>query len=214
MIPKDPAQASFTQLEVAWRTAMEYGDREEVFGSMNREIACRFYFGDSLRSLKTSAQSHIIEMNKKQEKNYSVSTKLFLQATLNLLDPSCRDPSTLTGDITDQDALLALAEEKNFFSLIMQISRIRIYIAYLFRQYDLSVELVDNVVAKFESRYGQMFFLPNASIVHGTFHIGLVSSQLCRIRENADKWSTISGACMEKMKTWSEASPWNYGHMI
>ena len=214
MIPKDPAQASFTQLEVAWRTAMEYGDREEVFGSMNREIACRFYFGDSLRSLKTSAQSHIIEMNKKQEKNYSVSTKLFLQATLNLLDPSCRNPSTLTGDVTDQDALLALAEEKNFFSLIMQISRIRIYIAYLFRQYDLAAELVDNVVAKFESRYGQMFFLPNASIVHGTFHIGLVSSQLCCIREDADKWSAIAGTCMEKMKTWSEASPWNYGHMM
>ena len=214
MIPKDPAQASFPQLEVAWRTALESGDREEVFGSMNREIARRFYFGDSLQSIKTSAQSHILEMNKKQEKNLSISTKLFLQATLNLLDSSCRDPSILTGDVTDQDALLVLAVEKNFFSLIMQMSRIRIYIAYLFRQYDLAAELVDNVVANFEGRYGQMLFLPNASIVHGTFHIGLVSSQLCRIKENADKWSAITGACMEKMKTWSEASPWNYGHMM
>ena len=86
MIPIDPAQASFPQLEIAWQTALEYGDREEVFGSMNREIAGRFYFGDSLRSIKTSAQSHILEMNKKQEKNYSVSTKLFLQTILNLPD--------------------------------------------------------------------------------------------------------------------------------
>ena len=211
MIPNDPAQANFPQLEVAWRTALDYGDREEVFGSMNREIAFRFYFGDSLRSIKTSAQSHILEMNKKQEKNLSVSTKVFLQATMNLLDLSCRDPSTLTGEITDQDALMAFAEETNFLSLIMQISRIRIYFAYLFRQYDLAAELVDSVVAKFANRYG---FLPNSSVVHGTFHVGLVSAQLCRIRGDADKWSAITGTCMEKMKVWSEASPWNYGHMM
>ena len=214
MIPIDPAQASFSQLEVAWRTALEYGDREEVFGAMNREIACRFYFGDSLRSIEKSARSHILEMNKKQEKNYSVSTKLFLQVTLNLLDPSCRDPSTLSGEITDQNALMVIALEKNFFSLIMQISRIRIYIAYLFRQYDLAGQLVDDVMLRYAIRYGEMFFVPNASIVQGTFHIGLVSATLCRSRQETDKWSGVTDFCMGRMKAWSEASPWNYGHMM
>ena len=34
-------------------------------------------------------------------------------------------------------------------------------------------------------------------------------------RANDDgKWLSTATGCMDKMKAWSEASPWNYGHMM
>lgn len=213
MIPIDPIQANFPQLEVAYRMAQEYGDVQVYCIAMNREVAVRFFFGDSLQSIETTARSHIQEMNNMHEKLFSICTKLFLQATMNLVDPSCNDPSTLTGEITDQTALLSLAKEMNNFALVVQIFRLRIYIAYLFRQFDLASELANDMLTTFTGSGASIQFLPNSSFVPGTFHIGLVSLHMARTKD-AEKWLPVADDCMNRMKTWSEASQWNFGHMM
>ena len=101
----------------------------------------------------------------------------------------------------------------NYFGLIVQISRHRIHLAYLFRQYDLAASQVDGVMAAVTSSGGSLFFLPNGVIVLNMFHVGLVALQMTRAKD-ALKWLPIATGCIDKMKTWSEASPWNYGHMM
>jgi len=212
MIQVDPIQATFSQLEVAIRIAQEYGDNDVACGIMNRGIAGRFTFGVSLQSVVTLSREYIQKMEKIHETNYCTSTKIFLQAALNLLDPSCREPSTLTGEYADQASLLAIATEKNYKALIMQIFRLRIYIAYLYRQYDLAAELVDTVLTTLTPRAFAVF-LAVGTVVTSTFHFGLVAGHMARTKD-AEKWLPVMSGCLRKMKIWSEASPWNYGHMM
>ena len=213
MIPIDPVQANFPQLEVAYRMAKEHGDMQVYCIAMNREVAVRFFYGDSLQSIETTARIHIQAMDNMQENLFSIFTKLFLQATVNLVDPSSNDPSTLTGEITDQTALLSLAKQMNNFALVVQIFRLRIYIAYLFRQYDLASELANDMLTTFTGSGASIQFLPNGCFVPGTFHIGLVSLHMARTKD-AEKWLPVADDCMNRMKTWSEASQWNFGHMM
>ena len=215
IIPIDPVQAIFPQLEVAYRTAAEYGDLHMRNAAMNCDIALRVYFGDSLPSIDATARSHLQEMEQMNDSVASVSTRICLQVVVNLMDPSCVDPTLLTGSVTDQGAILAKAEESQYVSLVMQIYRHRVHLAYLFQRYDLASELVESMIEKFGSS-GLLF--QNCGIIPTTFMVGLVSLHLARHnchKDEADKkWYQIAADCMGKMKGWSEASLWNYGHMI
>ena len=176
--------------------------------SGNRGIALRFFFGDNLSSIEASARKYIREMERMREENFSVSTMLFLQAVLNLMDPTCSDPTILTGEVMDQDAVLNRAIERNYVAAGLQVHRLRIYLAYLFRLNLLAGELLESMMENFSTRK-----IPNIGLVQVRFLTGLVAAMMARTKDPA-KWMPIADACREKIQVWSEASQWNYKHML
>ena len=54
---------------------------------------------------------------------------------------------------------------------------------------------------------------PNSVVVPTTFLSGLIAAAMAR-KKDPSKWIPIAKACRGKVKVWSEASPWNYKHML
>ena len=209
MIPIDPVQAAFPQMDVAYNVAMSHGDFEVGNMVCNRGIAVRFFFGDNLSSIEDSARNHVQEMQKANEENFLSSTSLFLQAVLNLMDSSCNDPCTLTGETTDQSEVLEKAQQSNNTAIMIQVCRLRVYLLYLFGQDELAGELVENMLENFSVKRP----FPNSVVVPTTFLTGLVAAMMARTKDPA-KWMPIANACRGKIQVWSEASQWNYQHML
>ena len=209
MIPIDPVQAAFPQMDIAYSVAMSYGDFEAGYLVCNRGTAVRFFFGDYLSSIEASARKHVHEMEKANEANYHASEGLFLQAVLNLMDPTCSDPSTLTGEATNQNEVLERAQQSNNSATMVQVCRLRIYLLYLFGQDELAGELVEGLMANFSFKRP----FPNSGVVPTTFLSGLIAATMAR-KKDPSKWMPIANACRGKVKVWSEASPWNYKHML
>ena len=209
MIPIDPVQAAFPQMDVAYNVAMSHGDFEVGNMLCNRGIAVRFFFGDNLISIEASTRKYSQEMQKANEENFLLSTSLFLQAVLNLIDPTCTDPCTLTGEATDQSEVLEKAQQSNNTALMIQVCRLRLYLLYLFRQDELAGELAEGLLENFSVKRP----FPNSGIVSTTFFTGLVAAIMARKKDPA-KWMPIANACRGKIQVWSEASQWNYKHML
>ena len=206
--PVDPVQASFPQMDIAHNTAMAYGDFEGAHMSGNRGIAIRFFFGDNLSSIEASARKYTREMEKMSEENFSVSTMLFLQAVLNLMDPTCSDPTILMGEVTDQVAVLNRAIERNYIAAGVQVHRLRLYLSFLFRLDLLAGELLESMMETYSTKR-----IPNIGLVPTTFLTGLVAAMMAR-KKDPTKWMPIANACRGKIQVWSEASQWNYKHML
>ena len=176
--------------------------------SGNRGVALRFFFGDNLSSIEASARKYVREMERMSEKNFSVSTMLFLQAVLNLMDPTCSDPTVLTGEVTDQDSVLNRATERNYIAAGIQVYRLRLYLALLFRLDLLAGELLESMMENYSTRR-----IPNIGLVPTTFLTGLVAAMMAR-KKDPNKWMPTANACRTKIQVWSEASQWNYKHML
>jgi hypothetical protein len=213
MIPIDPVQAAFPQMDIAYSVAMSYGDFDMAFTCANRGTAVRFFFGDYLSSIEGSARKHVQEMEKANNANSHASEVLFLQAVLNLMDPTCSDPSILTGEVANQNEVLEKAQQSNNQARIIptmtQVFRIRIYLLYLFGQDELAGELVESLMKVISIKRP----FPSSVAVPTTFLSGLIAATMAR-KKDRSKWMPIAHASRGKVKVWSEASPWNYKHML
>lgn len=209
MIPIDPVQAAFPQMDIAHNVAMAYGDFEVGNMVCSRGTAVRFFFGDYLGSIEASTRNYFQDMQKANEENFLLSASLFLQAVLNLMDPTCSDPSTLTGEVTNQTDVLEKAQQSNNTAIMIQVCRLRIYLLYLFGLDELAGELVESLTENFSIKRP----FPNSGVVSTTFLTGLVAAVMSR-KKDPSKWMPIANSCRGKIEVWSQASSWNYKHML
>ena len=214
-----PIQACLEQIKHSYELGMRGGDADWALSILPRVSKVGLFCGKSLDELESEMRINIREL--KTYKHYMLQVNLLLfETVLNLRGPATNDsseddPTMLNGEGMDQSTLLAEFSDRPMHRVIRLFYYCRMYLAYLFRQYDTAAELV----ASYRSLAKDLFFLSKMDTIYDTyetFYRGLIAFAVLRqgdyVEEEAQqKWRDIATASMDQMKTGSEeGSEWNF----
>lgn len=206
MLPVEPIQASFAQLDRAFNLGIQYGDLNQGTACARVGLATRFYHGDKLELVIESGNEYVKAMTVHRTEFVRLSTALFLQAAKNLTDVSCQDASILQDQEKSLEvaARIGIGTSNRLYTVILSI---RIYLSYIFCMDDLAGALIEER-ERIKKKDGKI--LAN-NILNDTLYTGLVAAALARTRDRS-KWEPIAIESKAKLAGWYKESEWNYAH--
>jgi hypothetical protein len=204
LLPVEPIQANFAQLDRAFHLGIQYGDINNGTACGRVGVASRFYHGDRLECLIESGREYERAMSVHRTEFVRLGTTLFLQAATNLTDVSCQDATVLEDQENILDLAARIGNRNRLFTVILSI---RIYLSYIFRMDDLAGTLVEER-ERIKKEDGKI--LAN-NILNDTLYTGLVAGALARTGDRS-KWEPIALECKDKLAGWCQESEWNYAH--
>ena len=204
ILPVEPIQASFSQLDRAFNLGIQYGDIDKGAACARVGLATRFYHGDKLGLLLESGKDYVKAMTVHRTEYVRLSTTLFLQAAKNLTDVSCQNASVLQDQEKTLELAARLGSGNRLYTVILSI---RIYLSYIFCMDDLAGALVEER-ERIKKEDGKILA---SNILNDTLYTGLVAAVLARTRDRS-KWEPIALECKAKLAGWCKESEWNYAH--
>ena len=206
IFPFDPVQATLAQLETAYRVGKATGDVEWASPIVSRMVTMGLLFGQNLDKVKKLAKSCLEGMTSTNQPS-DLSTAVSLQGVMNLTNAACRNPVILTGSILVESEALQQAKDIKSKALESQILRVRLFLAYLFREYEIAADIVLTLTAAME----RWPYKKLSVLLSDTLLTGLVGAQMARLGER-EKWIPIALGAKKKYEKWCDLSPWNYQH--
>lgn len=165
-----------------------------------------FYGGSTLPDFIAKGLSGKVLSEKKGDNSGSSPTSpqelcslLTLQAALNLRSDSCEDPTLLSGGqggaIRDQSSAVEEAQKNGNVSALSLLFQLRIFLAYLFAQYEFAGQLITAM----EDFTAEEKSLPSSELRPIDFlYKGLVAAVLAR-GGNRNRWMPVLLECREKL---------------
>jgi predicted ATPase len=229
-----PIQACLEQIKHSYQLGMRGGDADWALSILPRVSKVGLFCGKPLDELESEMRVNLREL--KTYKHYMLQVNMLVfQTVLNLRghpagpcpEPSSSedtndDPILLIGEAMDQSALLAEYSDRPMHNVIRLYYYFRMYLAYLFRRYDVAADLDET----HRSLIKDHFFLSKMDTIYDTyetFYRGLIAYAILRHRcgavdndgshdeQSNNNWRDIAKASMDQMKTGAEqGSEWNF----
>uniref|UniRef100_A0A7S4N4G3 Orc1-like AAA ATPase domain-containing protein n=1 Tax=Odontella aurita TaxID=265563 RepID=A0A7S4N4G3_9STRA len=203
----DPLQSSLPCLKQAVEVGLSKGDTEYAM------INAQYYQGTSLASGKplgalfsemNGYANQMLELN--QHLIYTLNRPL-RQFALNLLGKSA-DPVKLVGEVMDEGAMLDLAEEKGSATLSSVVYLYRMWLEFLFGQYEHAAETAEKNKDVEKNNMGRF-----GNVCNHFFYYGLTAIVLAR-KQGRSAWEGAINTTMGKMSKWAKSAPWNCDHKL
>ena len=205
---KEPIQACCEKLKDFFDSAMSRGQVESAMGCALLYTINGFQAGYKLKRLADDIKTFSEKAETYNFKLYDQLIGMYLQAALNLMG-ECKEPTTLNGEATTELKLLKMSE-KNDTLLLSQFYYMRMFLAYIFQQYDLAAEMSRHRQDACKLRPHR-----HATIVNETLYSGLIAAALAgQNSAGAAGWRKLAEDAMEKMQAWSLHSEWNFRHKL
>ena len=203
----EPLQACVPAFQHGNQVGLSVGDIDWALVNAGTYINWAFQAGNKLGPLLDETKSFVQQM--KDYKHYSYTVTLpYYQTILNLVHSGNNDPTTLTGEAMNQEVILREAEESKQLQIIHGVHFFRMWLAYLFRRYDIAAEMVGLI-----QEVSKSLSLRLMAIVNETWFMGLVALHMSRTSpQESGRWNSIAKSSISQMKTWMRNCEWNYSH--
>lgn len=229
---RQPLQALVEECRKAYKNAMAVGDIDWAFVSIGQVTNVSIFapergktLGDVLDEFRHNQQ----ELSMYDHKLFSIYKCPLKEAFCNLRrdesssyfsdsSASVANPPTVCFT-ADQDHMVSVCVSKNLRNSLRKIYSNRMWLAYLYRRYDLAAECATKHQ---EYAAGNPIYAAIETIVE-TFYLGLVASAVLRDRlyfgsdpeSNDEKWKKIVTDVTNKVSRWNqEDSSWNFQNKI
>lgn len=202
----EPIQAIPDFLERAYDVGIAGGDNEYAFVCKHLASFISPFLGGKLDLAADKCRKHLLLMAE-YKRGITWSTKIVLQATLNLLGHS-DNPTELEGEcISNQEDLAKSIVENHLHGVTQNYFFIRMWLAYLFRRDDLAAQMATRC---------RTFRLKPEILVDTTFYVGLIAVRRVNGKRQGEPddidWRSIALESKEKLKNLAQLCPWNFAH--
>jgi predicted ATPase len=228
---RSPAQACLDSSERAYSHGMSVGDPDWAYLNVACAVPMNIFAPNSstkLGEVRSKVEGYVQEL--RQYKHHMIGfVQIFLQALINFMSHPCpeqinQDPTVLTGDIMNQENVLAMAQqslnlpttEKDAESCPYplrtqrKINFYRLWLAYSYRRYDVVMEMADLV----HQNVASSNFYPSFEFALEIFYVGLAAYVIIRrCGDNDNKWLSIANDMTERMEVLAGTEcAWNFLH--
>lgn len=229
---RQPLQALIEEFRKAYKNAMAVGDIDWAVVSIAQVTNLSIFAperGRSLGDVQHEFQHNQQELSMYNHKLFSIYSCPLKEALCNLRrDESSSHVSDSSAGISDpptvhftadQNHMISVCASKNLRNSLRKIYSNRMWLAYLYRRYDLAAECATKHQ---DFAAGNPIYASIETIVE-TFYLGLVASAVLRdqlrlgsdVDSNAENWTKIVTDVTNKVSRWNEEdSSWNFQNKI
>lgn len=204
---KSALRETLEPLKAGFQKGLESGDFESAGGCAYCYFFHSYLAGKKLSEIEENISKYNWAIKKFRQKTWGYYNERNWQTILNLMGLS-KDPVTITGDVFDENRVLAIYQKENNRSGICSLHINKLILCYLFHQYGQSVQNGEmakkNLVALRSMIAVPVFYfydsLSRLALFSGTTRSGKLSI-LIKIARN-----------QRKMKRWAHHAPMNHLH--
>ena len=203
LIFKEPLQSRLPSLKNAYEIGLQMGDIEWALTDANIYILTAIQSGRNLSVLSSEIQSFMQQMKVYKHHTLIVAT-LYNRFVTNLIED--------TGDPTDlalnSDEFVGMTQEVKRISIVNRGYFLRLWLAYLFGNYQLAADMAER---RWEMNKSRPF--RSSSLANETFYTGLAAVMMVRKGGAVEmKWKGVALAGRDELKKWMSHSDWNFAH--
>ena len=222
---QQPLQMCLESFRESFKDRLSVGDVCWAF-ILAGQITCTGIFAPERGKDLTHVEKEIrevfrgVEMFQRGRQGLLFINNTFLQAVLNLEASASTcdgnsDPIVLTGEVMDQEEVLAALSEQENGNGVRKFFFCRMWLAYLFRRYNVASEML----TLHQKAVKEIPLYPHCEVIIDTFYHGLVACALIRELgcdgDNIAAWREMSADSFSKIKLWAEdGSAWNFDHKM
>eukprot|EP00563_Minutocellus_polymorphus_P009506 CAMPEP_0181023288 /NCGR_PEP_ID=MMETSP1070-20121207/1972_1 /TAXON_ID=265543 /ORGANISM="Minutocellus polymorphus, Strain NH13" /LENGTH=1457 /DNA_ID=CAMNT_0023100295 /DNA_START=2921 /DNA_END=7294 /DNA_ORIENTATION=+ len=229
---RQPLQALVEEFRKAYKNAMAVGDVDWAIVSIGQVTNVSIFAperGRNLGHVQDEFLHNLQELSMYNHMLFSLYVSPIKEALSNLryVESSSHVSATSAGVenpptvcfTADQNHMVSVCASKNLKNSLRKVYCNRMWLAYLYRRYDLAAEFATKN-QKFAA--GNPIYAPIETIME-TLYLGLVAFAVLRERvrlgdssfDGGEKWTKISTDVINKISRWNEEdSSWNFQNKI
>mmetsp|Transcript_5487 Transcript_5487/g.15949 ORF Transcript_5487/g.15949 Transcript_5487/m.15949 type:complete len:361 (+) Transcript_5487:638-1720(+) len=205
----EPMQASLPCLKHAVDLGLLTGDTEYAAMDAHLYTGTALHSGYPLEKLVEEMKGYSKQMLEYNQTFIHTLNAPIRQTSLNLLGRSA-NPVKLIGEEMDEDCLLRSAEENSDELIYSMINLFRMWLAYLFKEYELAADMIE----KNRDHYGKESKLARFDpVCTYAFYSGLTALVLAR-KEGKSKWLGTIEKATRRMEVLTASCAWNCQHKL
>ena len=203
LIFKEPLQSRLPSLKNAYEIGLQMGDIEWALTDANIYVLTAIQSGRNLSLLSSEIQSFMQQMKVYKHHTLIVAT-LYNRFVANLIEDT-DDPTDLA---LDSDDFVGMSQEVKRISIVNRGYFLRLWLAYLFGNYQLAADMAER---RWEINKSRPF--RSSSLANETFYTGLTAVMIARKGDgDSMKWKGVALAGRDELKKWMTHSDWNFAH--